>query len=259
MTCMRADEQTETVRLYAAGSLRAVSTEAARGFEARYGHHLKVEMEFAASGLLRARIEQGEIAHIFASADVGHPTRLAEAGRTVAETAVFARNQLCALVRNGLKVTPATLLATMLDPSVRVGTSTPKADTSGDYAFALFAKAERCRPGAQAMLERKARRLTGGPDSQRAPIGRNQNGWIISSGKADVFLTYRTNAILAQREVPSLQIVQAPAELSVEADYGLVVLKNAPPSAAAFERFILSDEGQATLTEHGFGRVDPTN
>ena len=129
--------------------------------------------------------------------------------------AVFARNQLCALAREGLKVTPATLLDTLLDPAVRVGTSTPKADPSGDYAFALFAKAEAHKPGARAALEAKALQLTGGPTSEKAPAGRNQYGWVMESGKADVFLTYCTNAILARKEVASLQIVQIPPELNV--------------------------------------------
>ena len=69
----------ETVRLYAAGSLRAALTDVARAFEAK-SSGLKVEMEFAASGLLRERIEKGETVHIFASADVGHPTKLFDAG-----------------------------------------------------------------------------------------------------------------------------------------------------------------------------------
>jgi len=74
----------ETVRLYAAGSLRAALIEVASDFEAgRPG--VKVELEFAASGLLRERIENGEPAHVFASADVGHPTKLAAAGRAASK------------------------------------------------------------------------------------------------------------------------------------------------------------------------------
>jgi molybdate transport system substrate-binding protein len=50
----------------------------------------------------------------------------------------FARNKLCALVRPGLVVDSATLLDRMLDPDLKLGTSTPKADPSGDYAFEVF-------------------------------------------------------------------------------------------------------------------------
>ena len=245
----------ETVRLHAAGSLKAALGEVVRGYEAK-STGINVEAQFGASGLLRERIEKGEPAHVFASADLGHPTKLAQAGRSQTKVAIFARNQLCVLVREGLKVTPATLLDTMLDNTMRVGTSTPKADPSGDYAFALFAKAETHRAGARAILEAKALQLTGGPASAKAPDGRNLYGWVMESGKADLFLTYCTNAVLAQKDVSSLQIVQPPPELSVAADYGLIVLKDAPPAATSLAQFILGDEGQEIFVKHGFGRGD---
>lgn len=68
----------ETIRLFAAGSLKAAMSEMARTYEAKNNGDVKVATEFGASGLLRERIENGEKAHIFASADVGHPTRLAD-------------------------------------------------------------------------------------------------------------------------------------------------------------------------------------
>jgi molybdate transport system substrate-binding protein len=244
----------ETIHLYAAGSLKAALTEVARAFEAKIGDGAKIELQFAASGLLRERIEKGETVHVFASADLGHPTKLADGGYAKTKVTIFARNQLCALAREGLKVTPANLLDTLLDPGVRLGISTPKADPSGDYAFALFAKAEARKPGARTMLEAKALQLTGGPASEKAPAGRNQYAWVMASGKADVFLTYCTNAVLARKEVAGLQIVQVPPELNVGADYGIIVLKAAPKSSDQLAEFILGEEGQSILVKHGFGR-----
>ena len=243
----------DTVRIYAAGSLRSPLTDIARAFEAKSAG-LRVELEFAASGLLRERIEKGEAVHVFASADVGHPTKLADNGYAKTRVAIFARNQLCALVRDGLATTPASLLEVLLDPAVRVGTSTPKADPSGDYAFALFAKAEGKKAGARAALEGKALQLTGGPTSEKAPAGKNQYAWVMGSGKADVFLTYCTNAILAHKELASLQIVQIPPELNVGADYGMIVLKDAPMPATLLAHYILGEEGQSILVRHGFSR-----
>ena len=245
----------ETLNLYAAGSLRAALTDVVRAFEAKSGG-LRVETEFAASGLLRERIEKGEVAHVFASADLGHPKKLADAGLARTQVGIFARNRLCAVARVGLSVAPAGLLDTLLDPGVRVGTSTPKADPSGDYAFALFAKAEARKPGAKAALEAKALQLTGGPSSEKAPDGRNQYAWVMESGKADIFLTYCTNAVLARKEVPALQILQIAPELNVGADYGMIVLKNAPVAADKLATFIRSEEGQAILVGYGFGRGD---
>jgi hypothetical protein len=64
----------EPLRLYAAGSLRLSLTEVATAFTRASG--VPVEATFGASGLLRERLERGERADVFASADVGHPRRL---------------------------------------------------------------------------------------------------------------------------------------------------------------------------------------
>lgn len=245
----------DTLRLYAAGSLKAAMGDIATAYAERAGAS-KVELVLGPSGLLRERIEKGEAAHVFASADTGHPKRLAEQGKTVSPPRVFARNQLCALVRDGVKAETATLLDTLLDPAVKLGTSTPKADPSGDYAFQLFGKAEALKAGAKAALEAKALTLTGGPTSEKPPEGRNSYAWVVSSGKADVFLTYCTNALVAKAEVPALSIVAVPAALAVGADYGLVVLKDAPAEAAALADFIVSSDGRAVLAKHGFGPGD---
>jgi len=253
---MTSHASADNIRLYAAGSLKAAMTDVATAFEASTNGVHRVELIFGASGLLRERIEKGETAHVFASADTGHPKRLEAQGKVVAPAAVFARNQLCALVQEGLTVTSASLLDVMLDPRTRLGTSTPKADPSGDYAYALFAKADAVRAGAKAALEAKAQQLTGGPASEKAPDGKNLYGWVMASNKADVFLTYCTNAVLAKAEVPSLGIVEIPGTLNVGADYGLVVLTGGPPAAAELASFIRGSAGRTVLARYGFGAGD---
>jgi molybdate transport system substrate-binding protein len=91
-----------------------------------------------------------------------HPQALAKAGKA-GPVVLFARNRLCALARPEVAVTVDTLLDRMLDPGVTLGTSTPHADPSGDYAWEVFRRAETLRPGSQARLEAKARQLVGGP------------------------------------------------------------------------------------------------
>ncbi len=239
------------LQVYAAGSLREAFTAIAADYEARTGQ--KVALSFGASGLLRERIEKGEGAQVFASADTEHPQRLAARGGWQAPQ-VFTRNSLCALTAANIETTPSTLLATMLRADVRVGTSTPKADPSGDYAWALFRKADAVQPGAYAALDAKALKLTGGADSPKPPAGRGTYAWVMDQGQADVFLTYCTNAVAAQKEVPRLKIVQVPAELQVGAAYGLTVRDGAPAAARDFARFLLSEAGQAPLQRLGFGR-----
>jgi len=240
----------QPVRLYAAGSLKTAMTDIAAAFQRESG--IAVFGTFGASGLLRDRITEGETAEVFASANMAHPQSLANAGRA-GEVRAFALNQLCALAGPKVDVTSATLLDRMLDPRIKLGTSTPKADPSGDYAWNLFEKAEEVRTGAQKALEAKALKLTGGPNSPPPPKHRNVYGLIVEKGEADIFLTYCTNAVLAKKEVPSLQIVTIPAALVVGAEYGLTVVKGARPEAERFAAFILSPAGRDILARHGFG------
>ena len=239
----------DPVQVYAAGSLRDALTEIARDHEARTGQ--KVVLTFAASGLLRERIEQGAPAQVFASADTKHPQRLANQGQWQAPV-IFTRNTLCALAQSAVAVTPDTLLSTILQPQVRLGISTPKADPAGDYAWALFQKADALQPGATARLEAKALQLTGGAQSAQAPAGRNTYAWVMEQNRADVFLTYCTNAVAARAEVPSLQVVAVPEALQVGAAYGLTVRAGAPAQAQAFAQAVLQPPAQAVFRRLGF-------
>lgn len=237
--------QAESIKLYAAGSLRAALDEIAAAYT-----DFKVEAVYGASGLLRDRIAGGERADLFASANMEHPQSLVKNGQA-GPVKRFARNRLCGLAAPKVPVTSETLLERMLDPSIAVGTSTPKADPSGDYAWQLFERAEKVRPGSFAVLSGKALKLTGGPDSPLPPKGRNVYGMLVAEGRADLFLTYCTNAAAAKKENAALQIVQVPADLAVAAEYGLVLLTRSEP-AYDFSQFIMSPKGQAILMSHGF-------
>jgi ABC-type molybdate transport system substrate-binding protein len=109
---------------------------------------------------------------------------------------------------------------------------------------------------ARAALEKKALNLTGGPDSPPPPKDRSQYGLIVAEGKADVFLTYCTNALEARREHPAQQVVQVPEELAVAAEYGLVLVEGAREQAWWLAQFILSPRGQAIFAKHGFAPGD---
>ncbi|HVV79707.1 MAG TPA: substrate-binding domain-containing protein [Pseudolabrys sp.] len=107
------------------------------------------------------------------------------------------------------------------------------------------------------MLEAKARRLTGAADSAKPPAGRNIYGWHVAEGRADIFLTYRTNAIEARQQNPDQRIVMLPNDIAVGADYGLTVIVGAPPAAQRFAQFALSGQGRGILAHHGLAPPAP--
>jgi molybdate transport system substrate-binding protein len=130
----------EPVLLHAAGSLRSALTEVASAFEAASGQRLQAK--YGPSGTLKDKIASGSRAEVFASANMEHPQTLSAMGKA-GPVVLFARNRLCALVRPGLTVDPATLLDRLLDPGVKLATSTPRADPSGDYAWEMFRRADK--------------------------------------------------------------------------------------------------------------------
>jgi len=239
------------VRVHAAGSLRSALNDCAAAFEAAQPG-VKVRLTYGPSGLLKERIAGGEPTDVFASANMTHPEALAAAGKA-GPVQRFARNAMCALVRPGLDVTPDSLVQRMLDPTLKLGVSTPRADPAGDYAVQVFERIEKSGvAGAAAILSAKALQLTGGPNSPPPPADRSVYGVLVAQGAADLFITYCTNAVVAVREQPGQRSVPVPEEITVSASYGVTVLNAAPDDARRFVDFLLSPAGQAVLARHGF-------
>lgn len=237
------------VRVYAAGSLRPALTAIAHAFETRTGEH--VALTFGASGLLRKRIQGGADAQILASADMAQPEALAHGGGWRVPV-VFARSKLCLLARKTLDVTPATVLATLLRPSVRIGTSTPGSDPSGDYTWQLFHRADALKPGAYATLNAKAMQLVGGSQAPRVPAGQNAVAWFFAQNKVDVFVSYCNSAHKLQQEQSTLKVVALPANLAVAAAYGMTVRSDAPAAARQFAAALLAAPAQKVFQANGF-------
>lgn len=239
------------VRVHAAGSLRSALNDTASAFEATQPG-VKVKLTFGASGLLKDRIVAGEPTDVFASANMTHPEALAAAGRA-GPVQRFARNAMCVLVRPGLDVMPENVVQRFLDPTLKLGVSTPRADPAGDYAVQVFERIEQSGvAGAANKLSAKALQLTGGPNSPAPPADRSIYGVLVAQGAADMFLTYCTNTVLAVREQPGQRSVPVPDAINVSASYGVTVLDGAPDTARRFVEFVLSPEGQAVLARHGF-------
>jgi ABC-type molybdate transport system substrate-binding protein len=208
---------------------------------------------FAPSGTLRQEIEAGARPDLFASADFGNPLALEQEGLAGPVTG-FASNPLVAVAAPGLPVNSGNLLATLLNPAVTRGTSTPVSDPLGDYTEQLFAKANTLVPGAQQTLDAKAQRLIGGPASPPVPPGQNSLVYFIEVTKqADIFLAYSTMASAALAIAPDLQLIDLPSDIAVTGEFGLTVLNGAAPGSAALESYILSPAGQAVLASFGFG------
>ena len=237
----------EPLRIFAAGSLANTVGElvTASGLPA----DTVAAPVFGPADLLRQRIEAGERADLFLSADLAQPQRLADAGRS-GPAIPFARNRLCLITREAARVTADTMLERLLDPALRVATSTPGSDPGGDYASAVFARAEALHPGARATLDGKALQLFGGPTAMVPTNGHTPGGAILLADKADAVLYYCSSAADIVREVPGAVSVPLPPSLEVWPVNGLAVLGD-NPAAQRLALFAVSAPGQAILARHG--------
>ncbi len=250
----------EPVSVYAAGSLR----DAMKALERSYADERlavspsavvpPINFLFGPSGKLRERIEAGESVHIFVSASPVHTERLVSAGK-LRSSNVFANNSLCVIARPGFSLTEQNVVDILLSPETTLGTSTPGADPSGDYTWDMFKKIEAARPGAFALLDKKAQKLTGaevGMLDATAPYAR-----ILIDKRADVFITYCTNARIAQKTEATLTSVKVPAQFDIATAYAIGLTTDAPDAAREFLRYVLSQRAQKVMAEFGFSAPAP--
>ena len=248
-----ASEAQVPIRVFAAGSLTGAMTAVAKLYSQQTGQ--QIETIFGPAGLLLERIENREPADILVSANMDHPQKLADEGFAT-QPVVVVHNRLCATALPEFKLTTENLLDRLLDPRVGLGTSTPKADPGGDYAWMMFAKAEKMRPGAQATLEKKAQQLVGGTNNPPVPKGQDAVKYFFAQKKVDIFLGYCSSRQTTPD--PEVTSVEMPAALSITADYGLSVVTREPKShdaAYRFALFLLSPQAQKVISKYGFTAV----
>jgi molybdate transport system substrate-binding protein len=239
----RADE----LRVLAAGSLREVVGELGTRYKAATG--TAVTADFGPSGVLRERIEKGEKADLLASADMGHPLKLLADGRAT-RADMFTRNALCAFAEPKIGLTSANLVDKLLDPAVKLGASTPKADPAGDYTWAMFHKIDATHPGAFATLDGKAQKIIGG-----GPVNGDPVADAFKAGTIDVMIGYCSGRRRMLSSTPELQVVEVPGEIAARPEYGFAILKDANPRTEDLALYILSPEGQQVLAQFGFAPV----
>lgn len=238
------------IRVLAAGSLKDAFTAIFADYAARHAG-LSFIPVWGPSGALRDRIEKGEAFDIFASAALPHAQTLTRAGIS-GLAALFARNALCIVTEASRPLDSPSLAATLLDPAVRIGTSTPVADPGGDYAWELFRKIDTTHPGAFATLSTKAQQLMGSPTAKPREDGRHPLLAALQDHAIDLFIYYCSSAERLIATAPGLKMVGLPPELSVGPEYGLTVSRKASPEAIAFAAYLLSPDGQRRMQEFGF-------
>lgn len=218
------------VVVFAAASLTEAFTEIGEAFEAAHPG-ASVTFSFAASSELAAQILEGAPADVYASADTNNMAKLVDVGANAAEPTVFATNRSAIVVAEG---NPLDIMGIvdLADPELVLVTCAPEVPC-GSYATQIF--------------ERAGVEVT--PDSYEENVKAVVTK--VRLGEADAGIAYTTDVTAAGDDVDGVEI---PDEANVVADYPIAVTTEAtnPAGGQAFVDLVLSDTGQAILTNYGF-------
>lgn len=233
------------LKVMAAGSLRRVWAPLMMRFEAETG--IKTQTQFGPAGMLRRRIEEGEACDLFASANMAHPLTLKRAG-IAQEVHSFAGNCLCLTAAKSALNPGEDWFTLLCRDELRLATSTPIDDPSGDYTWQLFDRIELRHPGCGETLKKRALQLVGGPSSLHVPEGELASAWLIRSGYADIFIGYRSY-LPALREQTDMAVLDIPSGYNIRSVYALAQCQ---AMAKPLASYLLSGSTQRFLVDSGF-------
>jgi molybdate transport system substrate-binding protein len=221
---------TGEINVLAGASLTGAFEQIGKDFEAA-NPGTTVTFNFAGSSLLATQINEGAPADVFASAAPANMKVVTDAGNGAGSPQIFVKNQLVIAVPKGNPKGIKTL-ADLTEPDVKV---------------ALCAEQVPCGAAAKKALD--AAGLTITPVTQEQDVKAALSK--VTLGEVDAALVYRTDAKASANDVDGIEFPESAGAIN---EYPIIVLKNAAnkPGAQAFVDNVLSDKGQAVLTEAGF-------
>ena len=234
--------------IYLAGSLRPVITRSRPLIEEVLG--VDTHCVAGPAGLLARRLIAGEEADLFLSADLGYARELAEALGLPSAPVPLVGNRLGLYVRPEMAAGDA--VATLSNPDLRIGTSTPGSDPCGDYTKAFLERIDVLHPAGGEPLVKRARALVGGPATPPLPAGSSApRHFILEEGVCDAFIGYTHNHAELTRD-GRLVMEPLPDELVDAVVYSITALTTGGERArSAF----LSGPVHEALLEGGFEPV----
>jgi molybdate transport system substrate-binding protein len=242
-----APAQPPTLTVFAAASLADAFDRIISDFSAETG--IAVVVSYAGSQDLVTQLAEGAPVDVLATA--GNTTMAtAVAGGRIDAAAVqpFAGNRLALVVADA-----AAARISGLGDLARAGTSVVLAAESvpaGSYARQLLERADQQTAYGSTFSAAVLANVVSFETNVRAVLSR------VELGEADVGIVYASDAVTA---ADSVSVVDLPDELNPPVTYPLAVVVDSPQAAAAaqFVAYVLSDAGQAVLTEFGFLAVKP--
>ena len=229
--------------VFAAASLKDSFTELGKRFEAA-NPGARVVFNFAGSQQLRAQLEQGAPADVFASANQKEMDAAIKASLVASGAQqTFARNRLVVIYP---KANPGqvTALADLAKPGLKLVIA-DKAVPVGQYTLDVLDRMNQDAAYGADFSANAQKNVVSFEQDVKAVVTK------VRLGEADAGIVYSTDAAAARGAVTALQI---PDPLNQLATYPIAALTRAPHRdlAQKFVDLVLSDEGQRVLGSFGF-------
>ncbi len=234
---------TGDLTVFAASSLTDVFNEIGVRFQSA-NPAARITFNFAASSTLRAQLQHGARADVFASADESTMDGALNAGSIDGSAQVFARNRL-------IVIYPASnpgKIGTIQDLA-RPGLKVVLADRNvpiGAYARQSLQNLSTDPVYGAGFAQKVLANLRSEETNVRAVVSK------VQLGEADAAIVYATEITPAvAKDVKSIAI---PDQFNVLATYPIALVKDAPNRSAgqAFVTYVRSPAGQAVLKQYGF-------
>ena len=225
-----------TLTVFAAASLTESFSEMAAAFEAAHPS-VDVSLNFAGSNTLRAQIEQGASANVFASANNKEMDALVTDGLVSADAPQpFLTNRLVIITPTDNPAGVATI-EDLAAPGLKLVPAAEEVPV-GRYTRLMLDNA-----GAD-FKEQVLANVVSNESNVKQVVAK------VQLGEADAGIVYASDAVAA----PELPVIEIPSKWNVVAEYPIATLKNAPYPELAdeFVAFVLSPQGQAILQKWGF-------
>ncbi|WP_217538100.1 molybdate ABC transporter substrate-binding protein [Stenotrophomonas sp. GbtcB23] len=220
----------------AASSLTESFRDIASAYEAAHPG-TKVDLNFAASGVLLQQVSRGAPVDVLATADTETMAQAAKGGLLETDSRqTFATNQLVVVVPRGRRDAPASLAALAGKGVQRVAIGNPDSVPVGRYARAALQDA-----GLWEAITAKT--IT----TQNV----RQSLDYVARGEVDAGFVYASD----YQATPGRVVRAFDVPLKTPINYPVAVIKDSARAAEArrFVAFVVSAQGQAILRRHGFG------
>ncbi len=244
VSCRASAQPPKSLTVFAAASLTEGFGEMGKQFEAATPG-VKVTFNFAGSQQLRAQLEQGAKADVFAAANTK------EMISAVAETLVisgtqriFVTNRLTIILPKG-NPGKITSLADLARPGLKLDLADPSVPV-GQYTLDMLTKMSQEAIYGATFKDRVAANVVSREDNVKSVVAK------VRLGEVDAGVVYTTDITSdAAKELTALDV---PDEFNVIASYPIAPLKNAPEPklASQFVDWVLSSKGQQVLAKYGF-------